>query len=137
MRAVFDTNVLLSGLLWRGAPYQCLLAAEAGLFELVLAEEILDELREKLVNKFGNTDDEADNVIVGIRRATSLIAIERRSGWVLADPDHDKFVETAIVGNAEYIVSGDKHLLNLKQIDGIEIITPREFLDHLNTLGNV
>ena len=53
MRAVLDTNVLLSGLFWRGAPYECLLAAEAGLYELILANEILEELRDKLVTKFG------------------------------------------------------------------------------------
>lgn len=131
MRAVFDTNVLLSALLWRGVPNECLLGAEAGLFDLVLAEEILDELREKLVVKFGNTADEADDAIAGIRRVSDLVEIEGRSGWVIADPDDDMFVETAIAGNADYIVSGDKHLLGLKKLNGIEIVTPREFLNRL------
>ncbi|MBP86168.1 MAG: hypothetical protein CMJ64_05550 [Planctomycetaceae bacterium] len=48
MRAVLDTNVFISGLLWRGAPHECLLAAEAELFELVVAEPILDELQEEV-----------------------------------------------------------------------------------------
>ena len=55
MRAVLDTNVLISGLLWRGNPHQCVLAAEARLYELVTADQILQELREKLIEKFGNT----------------------------------------------------------------------------------
>ncbi len=58
MRAVLDTNVLISGLLWRGAPHECLLSAEAGLYELILADGILDELREKLIHKFGNSTEE-------------------------------------------------------------------------------
>lgn len=133
MRAVFDTNVLLSGLFWRGAPYECLLAAEADLFGMVLAEDILDELRDKLIHKFGNSAEEADDAIAGIRRVASLVAIKGRSGWVTADPDDDKFVEAAIMGDVEFIVSGDKHLLGLKSVDGVEILTPREFLNRLGT----
>ena len=87
MRAVLDTNVLISGLLWRGAPYSCLLGAEAGLYELVLAEPILDELREKLIGKFKNSEQEADEVLAGLRRCSTLVPLSGRSGWVQADPD--------------------------------------------------
>jgi predicted nucleic acid-binding protein len=59
MRAVLGTNVLISGLFWRGIPHRCILAAEARLYELVCAKEFLDELREKLIDTFGNTPQEA------------------------------------------------------------------------------
>lgn len=52
MRAVLDTNILVSALLWRGAPYRCLLAVQAGLAVLVLSRPILDELCIVLVTKF-------------------------------------------------------------------------------------
>ena len=68
MRAVFDTNILISGLLWRGAAHECILAAEAGLIQLVLSEPILDELREKLIQKFGDDALSADQRLSYFRK---------------------------------------------------------------------
>jgi predicted nucleic acid-binding protein len=92
MRAVLDTNVLISGLFWRGAPYECLLAAEAGLYELVIGQEILEELRNKLVTKFQNTCEEATDAVDGIRRSATLIVLTEIRKWVVADPTDDKFI---------------------------------------------
>lgn len=50
---------------------------------------------------------------------------------IVADPDDDKFVETALVGNATVIVSGDRHLLEQGTIEGISIHSPRRFLEQL------
>ena len=97
MRAVLDTNVLISGLFWRGAANACLVAAEAGLYELVLAEPILVELREKLTDKFDSATSEADTILANLRRVSELIALAGRGGWVADDPDDDKFVEAALV----------------------------------------
>lgn len=135
MRAVLDTNVLISGLLWRGAPHQCLLSAEAGLFDLVLAEAIFDELREKLIVKFDNSEAEAEQAIAGLRRCATLAPLSGRSGWLPADPDDDKFVETALEGNATIIVSGDHHLLEQVTIEGLSILSPRAFLEQLRSGG--
>ena len=131
MRAVLDTNVLISGLLWRGAPHECLLLAEASLYELVLAESIFDELRDKLIHKFGSSADEAEEILIGLRRRATLVTLTGRSGWVSADPDDDKFIESALIGQADVIVSGDHHLLDLSAIEGIPILTPRQFLQRL------
>ena len=131
MRAVLDTNVLISGLLWRGAPHECLLSAEAGLYELVLAESIFEELRDKLIHKFGNSSEEADEILIGLRRCATLVIPTGRSGWVLADPDDDKFIESALIGHADVIVSGDHHLLDLIAVEGVPILTPRQFLQRL------
>ena len=73
MRVVLDTNILISALFWRGAPHECLLSAEAGLYELILADEIFDELRDKLVDKFRNTDEEADQMVRNIQGCTELV----------------------------------------------------------------
>lgn len=131
MRAVLDTNVLISGLFWRGAPYECLLAAEAGLYELVIGQEILEELRNKLVTKFQNTCEEATDAVNGIRRSAMLAALTEVRKWVVADPTDDKFIETAIVGAARIVVSGDHHLLDLRTVQGIEILSSRQFLQRL------
>jgi len=131
MRAVLDTNVLISGLLWRGIPHRCIQAAEAGLYQLVSADEILDELREKLVEKFGNTPPEADQSALGFARIATVVALTGQSGWVPADPDDDKFVDAAVVGSADVIVSGDHHLQQLGNLQGIRVLSPRQFLELL------
>ena len=131
MRAVLDTNVLISGLFWRGAPYECLLAAEAGLYELVIGQEVLEELQNKLVTKFQNTCEEAADAVDGIRRSATLAVLTEVRKWVVADPTDDEFIETAIVGDARIVVSGDHHLLDLRTVQGIKILSPRQFLQRL------
>jgi hypothetical protein len=59
VKVVLDTNIFVSGLLWRGAPYRCLLAVRAGLADLVISRPILDELRRVLATKFHHTAEEA------------------------------------------------------------------------------
>jgi|SRR4051812_36472829 putative PIN family toxin of toxin-antitoxin system len=131
MRAVLDTNVLISGLLWKGAHHHCLLAAEGGLYTLLSAEQILLELYEKLVGKFDNTPEEANETITGLRAVAALVPLTGKHGWVIADPDDDKFVDAALAGNANVIVSGDHHPLDLQCVEAIPILSPREFLDCL------
>jgi putative PIN family toxin of toxin-antitoxin system len=128
---VLDTNVLISGLLWRGAPHECLLSAEAKLYELVSAESIFTELRDKLIEKFENTADEAEEILMGLRRCASIVTLSGRSGWVAEDPDDDKFIECALIGHADVIVSGDHHLLDLGAVEGIPVLSPRQFLQRL------
>ncbi len=131
MRVVLDTNILVSALLWRGAPYRCLLAVQAGLADLVVSSPILEELRTVLVTKFRHTAIEADEASGLIRSAAGLVEISDRLRVVRDDPDDDKFVETAQAGGADLIVSGDRHLLELGSAAGVTVITAREFLDRL------
>jgi predicted nucleic acid-binding protein len=59
------------------------------------------------------------------------VRIRGQSGWVKNDPEDDKFVDTAIVAGANVIVSGDRHLLALGCVEGIEIVTARQFLQRI------
>ena len=133
MRVVLDTNILVSALLWRGAPYRCLLAVQAGLADLVISPPILEELRTVLVTKFRHTVPDADEAIGLIRAAADVVEIGGRLRVIPDDPDGDKFVETAQAGRAELIVSGDRHLLDLGSAFGVPIITARGFLDRLGS----
>jgi len=129
MRVVLDTNILVSALLWRGAPHRCLLMLQAGLADLVLSPPILQELRTVLVTKFRHTPAEADEAVSVIRAAAEIVEISGNLRLVLHDPDDDKFVETAQVARADLIVSGDRHLLDLGSAGGVPIRTARGFLD--------
>lgn len=131
MRVVLDTNVLVSALLWRGTPYRCLVAVQAGLAELVVSPPILEELRTVLVTKFRHTAADADEAIKLIQATADMVEISGRLRIVSEDSEDDKFVETAQVGRVECIVSGDRHLLALGPAAGVPVITAREFLDQL------
>lgn len=128
MKVVYDTNILISGLLWKGLPYRCLLLAKAGAVELFLCEEIISELSSKLRSKFNFTDTEVKMTIKEIRSFSKSIKIEGNLKVIKEDKDDDKFIECAYTSNAKCIVSGDRHLLNLKSHKGIEILNARDFL---------
>lgn len=111
MRAVFDANVLLSAVLWRGTPYLCLACVEAGLADLVSSDPVLSEVDRNLLGKFGLSPEDTAAALRHLRASTEVIAIEGRHGWIPADPTDDKVVETALLGGVDVIVSGDHHLL--------------------------
>lgn len=128
-RVVFDTNVLVSGLIWRGKPYQCLLLARARLVQVVYCNEILAELTGKLRSKFEFTDDRLRAVVYDLRSFSERVEIANTLHAVADDPDDDKFIECATVGSANVIVSRDRHLLDIGAYEGIRIITPIQFMD--------
>jgi putative PIN family toxin of toxin-antitoxin system len=131
VKAVFDTNILISGHFWKGPPYRCLLSVEADLARLVLSDPILAEFRDKLRNKFNLSTSEIDPIVERWTARAEIVRIERKSGWVPDDPDDDKFIETALAGGATVIVSGDRDLLSLGDVQGVEILTARQFLYRL------
>lgn len=111
------------------------MAAEAGLVSLVLSDPITSELREKLTKKFDVPDAEADAVVDRLKAHAEHVPVQGRSGWVAQDPDDDKFIDTALTAGAKLIVSGDRHLLDLDTVEGIEILTARQFLDRLSAMS--
>ncbi len=135
MRVVLDTSILVSATFWRGNPYRCLQAVEGGLCELVTSEPILAELRDKLVSKFKLPGEEAEAIVGRLRVLAHVVPLQGRGGWVHADPNDDPIVETAIVGGASVIVSGDHHLLDLESVEGVSIVTARRFVEDLNPGG--
>ena len=103
-RVVFDTNILVSGHFWKGPPYRCMLAVESGLATLILTDAILTEFRDKLTDKFGVSKSEVDSIVERWATRAELASIEGKAGWVPADPEDDKFIETALIGGAAIIV---------------------------------
>lgn len=131
MKVVFDTNILVSAMLWRGTPYRCLLAIHAGLAELILSTPIVEEFRGVLRTKFAMTKEDAEENIAIVQESSTLIDIPGTLRVVTDDPDDDKFVETALVAGAQWLVSGDKHLLRLGDYGAVKVISARAFLDML------
>ena len=81
MRVVYDTNILISGLLWKGLPYRCLLLAKAGVVELFLCKEIISELSLKLKDKFSIFRNININKL-RIDRGMALYELAKKEGLV-------------------------------------------------------
>jgi putative PIN family toxin of toxin-antitoxin system len=128
--AVFDTNVLISASIsYGGPPFRCLALAKAGLISSVTCQPILDEFREKLTRKFLLSEATTTRAIEEVRRFSRVVDLPSLLTGVLVDEADHKVLECAVTGTATYIVTGDRrHLLPLRQFQGIAIITPADFL---------
>ena len=130
MKVVPDTNVLISALFWRGNPYRILRLAIEGKIKLVISEEIIGEVREVLMReeKFELTEEEIETYCTLLRYHAELVNPSKTLRVITKDPDDNKFLECAVEGKADCIVSGDSHLLELEEYKGIKILTPAELI---------
>lgn len=112
-RVVFDTNILFSAVGWVGNPHHCVQAARQGKCFSVTCEGILAELAEKLQIKRGFSAAKAAEATDEIRLFSKIVTIPGTLRVVAADPDDDAVLECAAIGQAQYLVSGDRHLLAL------------------------
>lgn len=126
---VYDTNILISGMIWGGTPYDCIALAQQNRVEAVTCPEILDEFWEKLTTKFNASPLQASEMVAELLNFHQPIKITNQLKSVTADPDDDKVIECAVVGGATHIVTGDKkHLLPLGSYQGILIVTAAAML---------
>jgi putative PIN family toxin of toxin-antitoxin system len=126
-KVVIDTNVLVSAFLNKGTSRK-LLVKMLETQEVFLSAPMLAELTDVLSRaKFG-VKAEAVNLFISILiHRTTVIPVTSNLKLVLADPDDDMILNTAISGKADYIVSGDKHLLEIGHYKEIQIISVNEF----------
>jgi len=134
-RVVFDTNIWISGLLWRGKPYQCLLLARSGIVQAVYCEPMVAELSQKLRDRFGFSENRIQAALYDLRRTAECVDIKGSLHVVAQDPDDDMFVECAMVAGAAAIISGDRHLLTLHEYQGIHILSAAEFVARFTSSG--
>ena len=134
MRVTLDTNVLVSAFISKlGNPADILeLALVLDEITLVLSEEILEEFREVMTreevrSRFGYSTLEISAFQEAIKGVAEIVTVGSDFKAVKEDPKDDKVVNTAFDGKAEYIVSGDKHLLKLGKFKGIRIVSPATF----------
>jgi uncharacterized protein len=133
IRAVFDTNVFLSAILFGGNPERAFLLARERRIRLLVSPAILMEMAAILRDKFGWGERDAADAVKTIGRAAELIKPSVVIS-VLKDEGDNRVLECAVEGHADVIVSGDHHLLDLKEYEGIAILRPTEFLDQWERL---
>lgn len=133
IKLVLDTNIIVSALISTRSNPARLLDAAGKNYSLFISKEILSELEGVISrDKFGFSSEKIDSAIEAILSFSEVVNPEIKLDVVKLDPDDNKILECAIACGASYIVSGDKHLLNLKEYKNIKIINPKAAVDLLN-----
>ena len=127
MRVVLDTNVVASGFLWGGMPRQLLQAAREKKLQLCTSTTLLLELtdilgRAKFARKFAAAQLSVDQLVERYTLLTTVVHPATITPTILNDPDDDQVLACALAAKAEPIVSGDRHLLDLKEYRGMRIV---------------
>jgi len=136
VRAVADTNTVVSGLLWHGAPRKFLDTARAGAISLYTSDALLAELvevlpRKKLAKRVAASGMSVEELARRYALLAQRVTAAEIDPVVLADPDDDRVLACALGAQADLIVSGDPHLRNLKTYQGIPIVTAAEALTRI------
>lgn len=136
MRVVADTNTLVSGLLWHGNPRRVLDAARAGTLQMSTTAALLAELEEvlqrpKFAQRLSLAGVASHTLVLGYAALARLVEPAEIAPVIIADPDDDAVLACAVAARAEIIVSGDGHLLDLKEYEGISIVTAAQLLTRI------
>ena len=130
MKVVLDTNIFISGIHWSGDSERILDAWFEDKFELISSEVIIEELVKTLSNfKIPLSREDILHWASIITGKAVLVDSKTKLNIVKDDPDDDKFLEVGVTGKVDVIISQDKHLLKLKEYQGIKIVNPKEALE--------
>ena len=128
---MLDTNILVSAVLG-GRLTGILEAWNAGKFTLLVSDAIITEYITVLNRpKFGLPVQVVENIVGSLVRKAVFVIPDTDIEIIIDDPDDNKFLAAALAGNAEFIVSGDQHLLTISSYQQIEIINAREFMQRI------
>ena len=142
MKVVVDSNVAVSGLLWAGPPNRILKWCRDGLLKILGCVEITDEVRrvlqyEKFSERLSHLETTPNEAFTYFINLISLVPTPQHIHPVVReDPFDNIFLSLASENKAHMIISGDKHLLDLKEYNDIQIVTPSEAVKVLKTLLN-
>jgi putative PIN family toxin of toxin-antitoxin system len=134
MKVVLDTNVLVSALIKAGKPrdlFNKLAKDKQIVLSRAILEEFLDVIEDSKVAKYTSEQD-VTVFLNALGTAARIVQVKSRFKAVKEDPDDDIIVRVAYDGKADYIVSGDRHLLELKEFKGIRILTVDQMLNVLD-----
>lgn len=128
-KIVIDTNVLISALGWNGPERKLLKQCSENFFELFISAQIVDELRRVLTyEKLGFSKEEQEEFLTLVYEIATLVETAEHINEVKEKSSDNRVLECACAGNVEAIVSGDRHLLQLREFRGIKILRAPELL---------
>lgn len=131
IRAIIDTNVFVSGTIWKGAPHKVLGQWSSGKFKLVVTHEIVAEYEAVLSSLLNHQPELVSQILETIRIHVEFVQPVKLQKPVCRDPNDDMFIAAALGARVDFIVSGDKDLIVLDGVVGLKIVKPRTFLDSI------
>lgn len=141
MKVVVDTNVAISGLLWHGPPNQILKWARDGILRIIGCERTVSELNKvirykKFANRLSSLKTEPAEVFAYFMNQVFFVPTPESVPELIRDDPFDNiFLAVASANNAGLIISGDSHLLSLKEYNGIQIVIPSEACEAIETVS--
>ena len=139
MRVVLDTNVVVSAAVNpKGPPAQVIRAWRNRSFEWLTSPALLDEMERTLRSPrvwryMAWGEDEVDEFVSVVQQRVELVSPTNLIDAISADPSDNRVLEAAVAAQADYVVSGDHHLLEVKTYEGVQIVTPARFVAILAT----
>jgi putative PIN family toxin of toxin-antitoxin system len=130
IRVVLDTNVLVSCLLFGGTPGALLVLWTTGRIRMLMSSAMVDELLRVLAYpKFDLSEEDIQYLLYAeVLPYAEMVDVRPGPVIITEDPSDDRFLRCAHAGRVEYIITGDRHLLNLKTYRRITILSPADFL---------
>ena len=133
-----DTNILVSAFISKGKEYRILRLVKLGKIKLSLSLEILKEFKEVISRpKFGFSQEQINKATKELLSISEILITSSKLEIVKEDPDDNKILECALDGKSDFIISGDRHLLDLKEYKNNKILISREFLIKYSEAKNV
>jgi putative PIN family toxin of toxin-antitoxin system len=130
MKIVLDANIFISSFFWGGNPRAVLERAINKSDELFITKDILEEIEDVSGRpKFHAGKNEIEYLINSIEEIANKIVIKNKINKGSRDTTDNKYLECAMAAAADYIISGDIHLLEIKEYRKIKIVTAREYLE--------
>jgi putative PIN family toxin of toxin-antitoxin system len=128
-KVVLDTNVIVSALLFGGNPDKILNLANERVIRLIISPFILDETANVLNHRFNWSEEKIHEVLSSIQEIAAVVQPTIKLSIIKEKDSDNRILECAVSGKADFIISGDnKHILPLKEYQGIKILSPAEFL---------
>ena len=130
IKIVLDTNIFISGILFGGNPRTILNLIIEGKFKLFVSDDILNELKEVLNRKkFNFPTENIHHILNEIELISELITPSQHYEVVDRDPDDNIIIDCAVASGADFIITGDKDLLEIGSFKNSKIVHPSDFLD--------
>ena len=142
MRVVLDANIFISSLIAsRGHPAKIVDKWRNREIEVIVSPAIIGELDrvlgyERLQKKYRRIREEREGLIDDLRNFATIVEPQQKLSAVKADESDNRYIECAVASGTNYIVSGDPHLLDVGNYQGVRIITPATFVTLLD-MGNM
>jgi putative PIN family toxin of toxin-antitoxin system len=124
----FDTGIYVSAMQFGGTPKEAIVLAVL-MDTIVFCDQLADEVVRVMQNKFELSSEKTESRLASYLSEAICISVTGKVSGICRDPKDDFILECAQTGNADLIVTGDKDLLSLKLFNGIQIVTPRQYLN--------